>query len=217
MGRWPGTDGRYILRHVTAVYVDLDDVLAETGRMFLRVLEERFGRRVRFEELTSYHLGETLGLDAAELAAFLEAAHEPAALAAVEPMAGGAEVLQGWLDRGYRVLVVTGRPPATREATLGWLARHRIPFTEFHFLDKYSRYYDGAHGTPEGALVLTDLPALDLCLAVEDFPEISHHLADELGIPVALFDRPWNRDLAAGDRIVRCGGWREIGERFPRP
>lgn len=201
---------------MTAIYVDVDDVLAETGRMFLRVLAERFGRRVGFEELRSYHLGETLGLDAAELAAFMAAAHEPEALAAVEPMAGGAEVLQGWLDRGYRVLLVTGRLPATREVTLGWLERHEIPFTELHFLDKYSRYYDGAHGTPDGCLALADLPALELCLAVEDFPEISLHLADELGIPVALFDRPWNRDVAAAG-IVRCGGWREIAERFPRP
>ncbi len=203
---------------MTAIYVDIDDVLAETGRMFLEVLAERFGRRVRFEDLTSYHLGETLGLDGPELATFLEAAHEPEALAAVEPMAGGIEVLQGWLDRGYRVLVVTGRPPDTREATLGWLERHRIPFTEFHFLDKYSRYYDGAHGTPEDCLALDDLPAFELCLAIEDFPEISLHLAGELEVPVALFDRPWNRTLAAaGTPIVRCGSWREIGERFPRP
>ena len=208
---------------MTAIYVDLDDVLAETGRALLRVLEEGFGRRVAFDEVRSHHLGESLGLDPDELQDFLDAAHEPEVLAAVEPMAGGAEALARWLERGYRVLVVTGRPPATREPTLGWLERHRIPFSEFHFLDKYSRYYRGAHGTPaggspDGALALADLPGLELCLAVEDFPDISLHLARELEVPVALFDRPWNRSLAeSGNPIVRCADWRQIGERFPRP
>ena len=52
----------------------------------------------------------------------------------------------------------------------------------------------------------------------EDFPDISLHLARELEVPVALFDRPWNRSLpAAGNPIVRCADWREIGKRFPRP
>ena len=88
------------------------------------------------------------------------------------------------------------------------------------FLDKFSQYYEGAHGTAEGALALADLPALDFCLAVEDFPGITDHLTQQLGVPVALFDRPWNRSLADRDGaapLVRCRHWGEILQHFPAP
>lgn len=200
-----------------AIYVDLDDVLAQTGRMLLRVLDAEFGRQVAFNSIRSYHLGESLSLDEAELERFLRAAHEPERLLSVEPMAGAAEVLSDWRARGFEVLIVTGRPPETREITLEWLRKSAIPYSGFHFLDKYSAFYDGAHGTADGCLGLDDLEALDLCFAVEDFPGMTEHLARSLALPVALFDRPWNAELGDGDgRIHRCRDWREIRDRFDR-
>ncbi len=203
------------------IYVDVDDVLAQTGRMFLGVLAREFGRRVAFEEIRSYHLGDSFRLRRDELAEFMRLAHRPEALESIEPMPGAAETLAAWAGAGYRVWVVTGRPPETRRATLDWLERHGFAFAEFHFLDKYSQFYGGAHGSPDGTLTLAELAGLDLCLAVEDFPGTAEHLARELGVPVALFDRPWNRALDAaapgGAPLVRCADWREIGRRFPAP
>ena len=208
-------------RTTRRIYVDIDDVLAQTGRMFLGLLAREFGRSVAFEEIRSYHLGDSLGLTAAELDEFMRLAHQPETLDSVLPMPGAAEALADWRRRGYEVLVVTGRPPATREDTLGWLERHAMGYTGFHFLDKYSDFYDQAD-TPEGTLTLADLPALDFRLAVEDFPGMAGHLADELSVPVALFDRPWNRSFEHQARdgtapVVRCDGWAEIRARFPEP
>lgn len=204
------------------IYVDLDDVLAQTGRMFLALLEREFGRSVAFEEIRSYHLGDSFRLARDELDEFMRLAHEPPALGSVRPMPGAAEAVAHWRRRGYQVLVVTGRPPATRETTLAWLERQAIAYSEFHFLDKYSEFYRDQHDTPDGVLTLADLPGLGLSLAVEDFPGTAEHLARELGVPVALFDRPWNRqvgELAGGDGapLVRCRGWSEIRRRFPAP
>lgn len=208
------------------IYVDLDDVLAQTGRMFLRVLAREFGRDVAFEEIRSYHLGESLSLRARELTEFMRLAHQPDALAEIEPMPGAAETMAEWRERGYEIHVVTGRPPTTLEPTLDWLARHHLSHAEFHFLDKYSEVYSGAPGTHAGVLTLADLPRLDFCLAVEDFPGIIVYLANTVHVPVALFDRPWNQELdgsadvdgATGEAsIVRCHDWSEIRRRFPTP
>lgn len=204
------------------IYVDLDDVLAQTGRMFLRILAQEFGRVVAFEEIRSYHLGESFCLEREELTQFMRLVHEPGALGGVEPMPGGAETLTAWRALGYEIFVVTGRPLSTLESSLDWLSCHGIPYTAFHFLDKYSQIYRGAHGSPDGTLSLADLPELDFCLAVEDFPDITAHLARELRVPVALFDRPWNREVgdlgaAEGAPIVRCRDWSEIQQRFPEP
>ena len=190
--------------------------------MFLGLLEREFGRRIGFEEIRSYHLGDSFRLAADELDEFMRLAHQPEALRSVEPMPGAAEALADWRRRGYEVFVVTGRPPATREDTLGWLDDHAMAHSEFHFLDKYSEFYDGRHGTAEGVLGLGDLPGLGLSLAVEDFPGTAEHLARNLEVPVALFDRPWNRNVAERDGaaeapLVRCRDWREIRRRFPAP
>ena len=201
------------------IYVDLDDVLAQTGQMLLRVLEEDFGRSVAFEDIHSYHLGISLQLDPSELDEFMRRTHEPDQLSSIEPMPGAAETLAAWVESSYEVFVVTGRPPATREATLAWLEVHSIRYTEFHFLDKLSDYYNRSHDPTDGTLSITDLPDLDLDLAIEDFPGITTHLTEVLDIPVALFDRPWNREMGeangtASAPIVRCRSWTEIRERF---
>ena len=44
------------------IYVDLDDVLAETGRTFLQLLESEFGRRVEWDQVHDYDLGVSLGM-----------------------------------------------------------------------------------------------------------------------------------------------------------
>lgn len=203
------------------IFVDVDDVLAQTGRMFLGVLAERFGRSVPFEEIRSYHLGDSFSLAPDELDEFMRLAHEPAALASIEPMPGAAAALADWQQHGYEVFVVTGRPPSTRRDTLAWLERHGMAHAEFHFLDKYSEYYDSRPETPEETLFLADLPGLDFCLAVEDFPGTAEHLARTVGVPVALFDRPWNRSVEEADgetaTLARCRGWSEIRRRFPAP
>lgn len=204
------------------IYVDLDDVLGETARCFLELLELHFGRRVAFHEITTFDLGESFGFGREELADYLRLVHRPEALAAIEPMAGAREILADWHARGYEVAVLTGRPPATRDDSLAWLMTHDFPFDSLHQVDKYSSYYDGAHGTPEGALRLDEIPALGFCLAVEDFLDTAAFLAETAGVPVALLDRPWNRDLSglsagARSRIVRCRDWGEIAERFPTP
>ena len=190
--------------------------------MFLGLLAAEFGRRVEFEEIRSYHLGDSFALGGDELTEFMRLAHEPAALTAIEPMPGAAAALGEWRRLGYEVWVVTGRPPETRDATLAWLDRQAMPYSEFHFLDKYSDFYSDRPGAVGETLVLADLPGLDFRLAVEDFPGTAEHLAATVGVPVALFDRPWNRTVAAGDRdggapLVRCAGWAEIQRRFPRP
>lgn len=202
------------------IYVDVDDVLAQTGRMLLELLTAEFGRRVDFEQIRSYHLGDSFDLPPAELEEFMHRAHRPEMLESIEPMPGAAAALADWRTRGYEIFVVTGRPEATREVTLGWLDRHGMEHAEFHFLDKYSEVYGGGR-PPSGALGLADLPGLGFALAVEDFPGIIEHLAGTVGVPVALFDRPWNRQLeppAAGSApIVRCRDWAEIRRRFAAP
>jgi hypothetical protein len=202
------------------IYVDLDDVLSDTIGPLTRLVAQHFGRRVAVDEVVRFDLGHSFGLAPDELDAFLRLAHRPEVLEALEPSPGAALALAAWLERGYAVDVLTGRPPASAEASRRWLAAHRIPHTTFACVDKYARGDVGADG--ERAPALDALGPSGFALAVEDCLEVAALLVERWGVPVALVDRPWNRDVsqlsgAAAAGIARCRGWAEIAERFAAP
>jgi uncharacterized HAD superfamily protein len=202
------------------IYVDLDDVLAQTIHSLVALLERHFARRVEIEDVVHFDLGRSFGLAPNELAEFMRLVHQPQVLAALKPSPGAAPALASWIERGYAVAVMTGRPPSAASASRRWLREHRIPHTSFACIDKYSR--EDWAGPPGRALPLDALTGLGFALAVEDSLEMAALLAERCGVPVALMDRPWNRDLsglgpAARAGIVRCHGWAELAERFPHP
>lgn len=202
------------------IYVDLDDVLAETGRTFLSVLEADFGKRVEWEDVIHYDLGISLGMDQERLSEFMQAIHQTEVLASIVPMSGSREALQGWIDQGYEVEVVTGRPKATDKISRDWLATHEMPHHSLIHVDKYA-WEEELLGTTSG-VPLIDLAGNGYCLVVEDSAEVAIHLVDIVDVPVVVLDRPWNRRRLdeypnSEGRIVRCKTWQEIVDKFPSP
>ncbi len=199
------------------VYVDLDDVLSETGRGFVEVLAREFGRTVEFEDMESFNLGISFGLDRKELEAFFVAAHREEVLEALAPMDGAIDVLAEWAEAGHRISILTGRPPSTEDVSRRWLERHRVPHHSLRFVDKYSHEIHPGAGIEETTppVSLDELAKEDFLFAVEDSMDMARFLADTVGVPVSLMDRPWNRHPEPIDGISRCESWREIGKLFP--
>jgi len=193
------------------LFVDLDDVLSETTVTLLELLEERTGRRLVLEEVETFELGSAFGLAPAEWEAFMVAAHQDEVLSRMRPRRGAAEVLERWSDGGWRIEVMTGRPPSTEEVSREWLVRHELVHHHLEFVDKYGR--PDWRGGARRATPLAEISRREFAAAVEDSPETARFLAEELGLLVALLDRPWNRRVpgdAARGRIVRCRDWVEV-------
>ncbi|MCL1887779.1 MAG: hypothetical protein FWF96_02775, partial [Kiritimatiellaeota bacterium] len=122
------------------VYVDFDDVLCETARGLSTLCARIFGRPVvPYENIRSFNLRESFGLDDAEHEILMDAAHTKDELLAYEPTPNAAETLRAWQAAGLATSVVTGRPPSTRGASLAWLRKHGFPEMPLVFLDKYNR------------------------------------------------------------------------------
>ena len=60
---------------------------------------------------------------------------------------------------------------------------------------------------------MEELSAMHFTLAVEDAPEMALHLSEKMRTPVALMDRPWNRELPDYRRITRVTTWEEVDPR----
>jgi uncharacterized HAD superfamily protein len=202
----------------TKIYIDIDDVLCDTGKAFVNLLQQDFGKTILFEQIVDYDLGASFCLDPQDLVRFMHRAHEPEVLLAMQPMDGAREAVSTWKRAGCEIHLLTGRPPATRETSLRWLAAVEIPFDHLIFVDKYGRYAPVV-GESE-VMTLDDLSKCTFDLAVEDAPKMAQFLAKDVADTVLLFDRPWNRALnpaetARGDRINRCRTWAEIAALYP--
>ncbi len=122
------------------IYVDLDDVLCETARHFLAVVEREFAKRIAYEDLTDFDIGTSCGLAPEETEELYRIVHRPDELMRIAPIEAAIAALGQWANDGYEIAIVTGRPPDSYEPSLAWLARYRVPHQSFSMVDKYSRF-----------------------------------------------------------------------------
>ncbi len=204
------------MRHI---YVDLDDVLAQTARGFLQILAEVFDKEVAFEEITQFDLGVSFDLTPEELDRFLVEAHRPERLMEFEPVDGAVDVLSRWAGEGRTVDILTGRPPSSNDASRAWLKRHDFPHREVFFVDKYTRYDDAAWEGHGRVLTLDELHGDRYDVVVEDSLKTAVYLAENTSARVLLLDRPWNRGVqeiskSTLDRIERLDSWEDVSARL---
>jgi len=194
------------------IYVDLDDVLCETARHFLIIVEREFNKRVAYEQLTDFDVGSSCGLAPAETDELYRIVHRPDELLQMAPIAGAISTLRQWAIDGYEIAVVTGRPPESYEPSLAWLARYEVPYHTFTMVDKYARF--ATDNTV--AIRLEELAQRQYCWAVEDSLPMAQFLASQMKLPVALIDCPWNRAGADHANVERHADWPALAQRMPK-
>jgi beta-phosphoglucomutase-like phosphatase (HAD superfamily) len=190
------------------VYVDMDDVIADTTRTLVEVLDSEFGRKADYEAIASFDLKVSFGLSDHEYGRFFRRVHEPDVILSFPPVPGAVETLAAWRCMGFPIAVVTGRLTVARQSSLDWLERHRVPVDSFTMVDKYARQ------DMDSALCLS-LEAFSrqrFCLAVEDSPFMADFLAGTMRVPVALMDRPWNRTARVPGPCRRHRAWDSVRE-----
>ena len=193
------------------IYVDLDDVLCQTARRFLVIVEREFGKKVTYEQLTNFDVGTACGLRSAERELLYRIVHQPDELMQMAPIVEAIAAVKQWVDADYEIAIVTGRPPVSFEASRAWLDRHGVPHHSFTMVDKYARFETA--NTP--AIGLQELAGRKYCWAVEDSLPMAQYLAWQMAVPVALVDCPWNRSAEEHAKISRHNEWATIARAMP--
>jgi uncharacterized HAD superfamily protein len=193
------------------IYVDIDDVLADTSGSLINIAEKQFQKQVPFEELTCFDLKISFDLTQEEYELFLNLAHEPDIILGLEPYSDAIDAVKRWIASGNDICIVTGRPTTTYETTLEWLARHNVPFNDFFMVNKYAR--PGMDETI--ALSMQAFSEMKFQFAVEDSYDMAVYLAETMDTQVFLYDRPWNRSNNQNGKIKRFQNWVEITGDLP--
>lgn len=197
------------------IYVDLDDVVGESMRAFIRLADRMFARRLTFEQVRSFDLAISFQLNPDEYRRFMHAAHLPDVLLDdVQPIFEALDALADWSQAGAHITVVTGRPISTYDITLAWLIRHRVPFHTLRFVRKYGR--NEVATTTRQPLNLRTLSKASFRFVVEDSSKMATFLVERLNIPVILLSKPWNTGRLSVENsplLHRCASWEEARAR----
>ena len=187
------------------IYIDIDDVLAETTRAINAVAESLFGRRVPFEAMVEFDLAHSLHLDSAQHAILWKAIHEASFLENLTPMENAVATTHRWYRAGAEISIVTGRPPESRASSLIWLKRFGVRHHRLEMVDKYGRFAQQVSVSKE------ELAERPYTWVLEDSLEMARFFSDRTQARVLLMDRPWNQtDGPRFARTQRVQDWTAI-------
>jgi len=160
--------------------IDMDGVMCDFNAGWMRLHADEFGSALRPEMVTGWDgLHELAGF--AEMEAFWRWAREtpqrPSIFRHLELFPGALEAMEALSAAGHDIVVLTAKPAWAVADTMSWLADHRVPTSEIHFIaDKHTVACD---------VYLDDAPAV-----LDDL------VAHCPGALVCRMVQPWNRPVA---------------------
>lgn len=191
------------------VYIDFDDVICETAKYFSYLVKELFEKDVPYAQVQFFNLQKSYDLTDEQYDELMKAGHLPENLLSFEETPGASETINRWIDEGYEVSVITGRPFIAYEPSREWLDKHGLERLPLYCVDKYGRekfYSDKSYN-----ISLEKFYKMTFDFAVEDSPIAFEHLLHFENCEVAVFNRPWNtRENLPNGKFTRCSGWADI-------
>ena len=191
------------------IYVDYDDCLCETARYFSELIKELFSLDIPYEKIKYFNLQKSFSLSDEDYEKMMIQAHKAESLLSYNETPGAVQTINGWIDKGHDVKIITGRPFSAYEASREWLNQHGLERVEMFCLNKYGR-----ENVIKGSTFILELEGyykMHFVYAVEDSPhafKFFEHLPD---LKVLVFDRPWNQECNfPNQNYKRCAGWEAI-------
>lgn len=191
------------------IYVDFDDCLCETARYFSELIKGLFNLDIPYEQIKYFNLQKSFSLTDEDYERMMIQAHKPEELLSYKETPGAVPAVKSWVDKGYDVKIITGRPFSAFEASRQWLNRHGLEEVELFCLNKYGR--DNFIKGSSYSLELEDYYKMHFDYAVEDSPHAFKFFDHLPALKVMVIDRPWNQDVSfPGQNYKRCKNWEAV-------
>lgn len=194
---------------VMNIYIDFDDCLCETARHFSGLVKDLFGVNVPYENIRYFDLQKSFSLTDEQFEEMMIKAHSPEVLLSYEETPGAIGTVNSWIDIGYDVSIITGRPYSAYEPSREWLNRHGLERVRLYCLNKYGR--DSFIKNSDFSLEVEDYYKMHFDYAIEDSPSAFRFFEHLPELKVMVYDRPWNQECEfPGENYRRCLDWETI-------
>ena len=191
------------------IYIDFDDCLCETAKFFSELVARLFGIDVPYENVQFFNLQKSYSLTDEQYDRMMVEGHTPEALLSYEETPGARDPVNGWIDKGYDVSIITGRPYSAYDASRQWLDQHGLERVKLYCLDKYGR--ENFMKNSDFNLKIEDFYKMHFDYAVEDSPAAFRFFDHLPELKVMVYDRPWNHECELpGSNYIRCYDWDTI-------
>ncbi len=189
-----------------SIYVDFDDCLCETARVFSSLALRLFGIDVPYEDIRYFNLQRSFALTDKQYERMMIEGHRSEVLLSYDETPGAVDTVNEWIDTGYQVSVITGRPFSAYEASREWLDMHGLKRVKLYCLNKYGR--DNFIKGSDFDLEIDDYRRMHFDFAIEDSPSAFPFFEHLKELRVMVYDRPWNRECELpGRNYCRCTDW----------
>lgn len=166
--------------------VDFDDVIVRTGDAMAKFHNATYGTNYTRDEVTDYNLGEVWNCTHEEAQRRIDEFMDTDFHHSAEAVFGAYDALEQ-LGKKYEIVIVTGRHEAMRDSTLDWLTKNFLGlYREIHFTGHYET--DPSRKKKKSDVMTT----IGADLFIDDALHFATDVAS-VGIPVLLFDTPWNQ------------------------
>lgn len=155
-------------------------------------INEDFGLNITLDDLTEYEIDAALNLPKDKVIQwFIDT--EPR-IYAESPLAEGAKpVLSRWVQN-YELYFISARTPNLLDVTQNWFKQNEINYHHIELIGSHDK--------------VATAQKHDIDLFFEDKHDNAVAIAEELQIPVILFDTPYNRKPAP-EKVIRVYNWKE--------
>lgn len=183
--------------------IDCDDVLLDSYTSLNAYHNHHYGTSHRREDIRSWLIEHTWGCTPEEALVRVEAWYDTLWHSQTGPMPGALAAVAK-LAEHHELHMITGRPGRVEEITRRLVLEH-FPgiFAAMHFSNHFK-----ANARSKGHI------CRDLGIAVMIEDSLGHARAVAAsGVPVLLFDSPWNQEPVNG-LITRVSGWDDVLQRM---
>jgi len=174
------------------IALDLDGVLADTMRAWLKIWNRRSGEKLEYKDLVEWDFWKRLGISES---AFMEIMNEAWRMWKIIPPTESdiSEKVSKLRELG-KVDIVTARPRETEKYVLEWLEHHGILYDEYVWI-RSSRMK----------------PKLDYDVFIDDSPLLADGCILRRKL-LLLYDQPWNKNVNEDRYVKRIKGLDEALE-----
>jgi hypothetical protein len=159
---------------------DVDGVVADTFRYFVRSARNQYGCAFDYEDITEYDFRKVIDIEDATSEAIIQRALEDPIHCGIEPLPGAVSSLTRLAGKAP-LLFVTARPEP--DAILAWL---------LHYLEDVPEGKIRLEATGTGENKPAVLKAYNVAYFVEDCLETGF-LLEKAPVTPIIFEQPWNR------------------------
>lgn len=169
--------------------IDIDGTVTSPASL-LPYINQAFGLNITMEDVKQYDLNPIVNVSENEFAAWFMK-NEPIIYAGSPIAKDAAAVLNKWKNI-YELHFISARGPQLLDITKKWFKENQITYDEIELI--------GSHDKIESA------KKHKVDIFFEDKHDNAVMIHEECGIPVLLFDTPYNRDPIP-DGVIRIYNW----------